>query len=350
MRASWWWIDRWRKSTAYTDLTLAERGAYRELLDECWLRGGVIPANDRILARIVGATPEEWKSIMRAVLARFESCEGGLRNVTADEVMGQATRRAKNQKNYRDRKRSANAPDNVPDNATSNKADNKPASPSPSPSPSPTTEERKTDYVEPALDPTLLEAAQEVFDYWRKQTKRHAKWTKPRRGFLEARLREEDGTMAERVAALKLAVDGALLDPWFNGSESGRVFLDFDNIFRNKGRDRIEKLQEVARRAKAGEPPPDREDPLPPEESGARELWASVKIELATTLPAHTHRTWFSPTFGHGWLAGLEKTLVVRVPSEEHRKMLRDTFGVQIKEILATHGVKLLQLAVKELQ
>ena len=43
MRAAWWWIDRWRKSTAYTDMTAEEQGVYRNLLDELWLRDGVLP-------------------------------------------------------------------------------------------------------------------------------------------------------------------------------------------------------------------------------------------------------------------------------------------------------------------
>jgi hypothetical protein len=44
MRAAWWWVDRWRKSTAYTDMTAEQQGVYRNLLDELWLRGGVLAA------------------------------------------------------------------------------------------------------------------------------------------------------------------------------------------------------------------------------------------------------------------------------------------------------------------
>jgi len=76
MRAAWWWIDRWRKSTA--DMNLMERGAYRELLDECWLRGGVIPADEAVLIRVCACTPAEWDQIKANVLARFEKCPGGL--------------------------------------------------------------------------------------------------------------------------------------------------------------------------------------------------------------------------------------------------------------------------------
>jgi uncharacterized protein YdaU (DUF1376 family) len=55
MRAAWWWLDRWRKSSAYRDLTPEQKGMYRDLLDEVWLReGGVIPDDDRVLGLIVG--------------------------------------------------------------------------------------------------------------------------------------------------------------------------------------------------------------------------------------------------------------------------------------------------------
>jgi len=137
MRAAWWWIDRWRRSTAYTDMTAEEQGVYRNLLDECWLRGGVIPDDDFALKKISG-DPDAWPRVRKKVLARFEKCEGGLRNETADEVIHQATRRANNQRAYRDRQRGGHKPDNAADNDP----DNEPASPSPSPSPSPSKTQR----------------------------------------------------------------------------------------------------------------------------------------------------------------------------------------------------------------
>ena len=344
MRAAWWWVDRWRKSSAYTDLTLAEQGAYRNLLDELWLRDGVLPKDDRTLGNICGDA-REWPKLRERVLSRFTETPEGYRNDTHDAVQDESKKRATRQQRYRNKKR----------NVTHDVA----PSPSPSPSPSPTTTQTETAKVDSAsrIDLTPLEAAVQVFDYWRKQTKRHAKWTKSRRGFIEARLREEDGTLLEKVEALKLAVDGAVFDPWFNGTESGRSYLDFDNIFRNKGRDRIEKLQRYGRTARAGAwtgPParPAKEDPLPPEDGDAKQKWEEVKAAMSGIAPPHLYRTWFSPTFGHGWLAvGSEKpALVVRVPSEEHRKTLRDVYGVQIKTLLEARDVKLLQLAVKELQ
>lgn len=100
-------------------------------------------------------------------------------------------------------------------------------------------------------DSSLLwhQAAKGLFDYWRRKCKHpRAQMTDARMRILQARLREEPGeSVVVRRAGLELAVDGAVGDPWFNGGETGTAYLDFDNIFRNKGRDRIEKLQRLAR-------------------------------------------------------------------------------------------------------
>src|SRR5262245_1617399 len=100
MRAAWWWIDRWRKSTAYTDMTLAEQGAYRNLLDELWLREGALPDDDRILARISG-DPLEWSTVRKAVMARFRLEGGAWRNQTHDAIQAESIKRAERQQRYR---------------------------------------------------------------------------------------------------------------------------------------------------------------------------------------------------------------------------------------------------------
>jgi uncharacterized protein YdaU (DUF1376 family) len=100
LNALWWWIDRWRKSTAYTDMTLEEQGAYRNLLDEAHLRGGVLPADERILAKACGDALR-WKRVRESVMARFEACNGGWRNSTLDGVIAESRRRADKQSRYR---------------------------------------------------------------------------------------------------------------------------------------------------------------------------------------------------------------------------------------------------------
>lgn len=104
MNALWWWIDRWRKSTAYTDMTLEEQGAYRNLLDEAQLRGGAIPNDERILAKACGDATR-WRKVRTAVLERFTLTADGWRNETLDKVISESQRRAKKQQRYRDRHR-----------------------------------------------------------------------------------------------------------------------------------------------------------------------------------------------------------------------------------------------------
>lgn len=121
MNALWWWIDRWRKSTAYTDMTLEEQGAYRNLLDEATLRGGALPNDERVLAKACGDATA-WRKVRATVMARFTLSDDGWRNDTLDEVLKQSLRRAENQRNYRARLSNANG--NGRDNAVHNAADN----------------------------------------------------------------------------------------------------------------------------------------------------------------------------------------------------------------------------------
>lgn len=132
MNALWWWIDRWRKSTAYTDMTLEEQGAYRNLLDEANLRGGAIPNDERILGKACGDAIA-WTRVRSTVMARFELQADGWHNVTLDEVIKQSERRAEKQARYRNNR----------SNPDGNGGGNTGGSPSPSP----------TDNNEPPLSP-----------------------------------------------------------------------------------------------------------------------------------------------------------------------------------------------------
>lgn len=86
-RGRWWWIDRWRRSSAFIDMTLAEQGAYHNLLDEQRLRGGLIPNDDRLLSKACG-DPLEWPNIKDKLLRWFVPTEDGkhIYNLTATEV------------------------------------------------------------------------------------------------------------------------------------------------------------------------------------------------------------------------------------------------------------------------
>jgi uncharacterized protein YdaU (DUF1376 family) len=88
-----WWIDRWRTSAAYRAMTLEEQGAYRNLLDEAYLSGGVVPNNERILAQACGDA-SRWPAVRDAVLAKFTLTPAGWRNDTLDAVLHRSQARA----------------------------------------------------------------------------------------------------------------------------------------------------------------------------------------------------------------------------------------------------------------
>jgi uncharacterized protein YdaU (DUF1376 family) len=127
MNALWWWIDRWRKSTAYTDMTLEQQGAYRNLLDEAWLRGGALPGalsrDHRVLAKACG-DPRRWPHLKNVLLKRFVvGPDGCWHNETLDKILKESTRRADKQRAYRTRKNGGNE--------SGNKAGNRGGSPDP---------------------------------------------------------------------------------------------------------------------------------------------------------------------------------------------------------------------------
>lgn len=96
----WWWIDRWRKSTAYTDMTLEAQGAYRNLLDEATLRGGPLPNDERILAKACGDA-RAWRRVRPVVMARFTLTADGWHNETLDLILAESARRSEKQRAYR---------------------------------------------------------------------------------------------------------------------------------------------------------------------------------------------------------------------------------------------------------
>ena len=99
-RALYWWIDRWRKSTAYTDMTLAEQGAYRNLLDEATLRGGALPLDERALAKACGDATA-WPKVRKVVMKRFHRKRDGWHNETLDRVLDATATRSARQRQYR---------------------------------------------------------------------------------------------------------------------------------------------------------------------------------------------------------------------------------------------------------
>jgi uncharacterized protein YdaU (DUF1376 family) len=100
LRGMTWWIDRWRQSTAVVDLSLEEQGAYRNLLDEAWLRGGAIPNDTRVLARASGDALR-WPKVQAKVMAKFHLNDGAWHNATVDELMANILQNAQRQRDHR---------------------------------------------------------------------------------------------------------------------------------------------------------------------------------------------------------------------------------------------------------
>lgn len=88
VRAEWWWIDRWRKSTAYICMSSEEQGIYRNLIDTLWLFDGKpIPDEPKALLIASGATAEEWVRSWPKVQKWMCRVEGGWTNDTALEMI-----------------------------------------------------------------------------------------------------------------------------------------------------------------------------------------------------------------------------------------------------------------------
>lgn len=121
----WWWIDRWRKSTAFLNMTLEQQGAYRNLLDAAALQGGALPNDERALANASGDALA-WDRLRAPVMARFSLRTDGWHNDTLDEVLRESRRRSKKQKAYRKKRRNTDGNDlsNDADNSDGNESGN----------------------------------------------------------------------------------------------------------------------------------------------------------------------------------------------------------------------------------
>ncbi len=81
----WYW-KRWQRSRRVLRLTIAQRGLYRELLDECW-RVGHIPTDPEALADLLFADPKEVAALWPSVRPFFEfRPDGNLYNAELAEI------------------------------------------------------------------------------------------------------------------------------------------------------------------------------------------------------------------------------------------------------------------------
>lgn len=72
-----WYMDDWLLSRSRAEMSLPERGLYRDVLDLCY-RDGSVPDDPQLLCRMIGADRREFDAAWPAVRQRLIECEGGL--------------------------------------------------------------------------------------------------------------------------------------------------------------------------------------------------------------------------------------------------------------------------------
>ena len=75
----------WLASSSVRRMTLAERGAYIDLLAYAWQDGG-LPDDDAEIARLLQVSLRVWRTLAPRVRARFEVQDGQLINARLEGV------------------------------------------------------------------------------------------------------------------------------------------------------------------------------------------------------------------------------------------------------------------------
>ena len=76
--------------TVTATMTGHEVGAYQLIIAKLWKEGGAIPANDRQLAKLVKASPRQWREIKETLWPLFEIKGGNLTHPETDAEIAKA--------------------------------------------------------------------------------------------------------------------------------------------------------------------------------------------------------------------------------------------------------------------
>lgn len=88
--------------TVTSEMTGHEVGAYQLIIAKLWREGGAIPANDKQIAKLVKASPRQWKEIKETLWPLFEIKGGMLTHAgTLEEIEKAKALSAKNSDNAR---------------------------------------------------------------------------------------------------------------------------------------------------------------------------------------------------------------------------------------------------------
>lgn len=83
-----WYIGDYLRDTMHLDAE--QDGAYRRLIDACWIRSGVLPSDDAQLAMITKLGPKRWKAVKNVVASFFQVSEDGWRHKRVTEELRKA--------------------------------------------------------------------------------------------------------------------------------------------------------------------------------------------------------------------------------------------------------------------
>jgi uncharacterized protein YdaU (DUF1376 family) len=72
----YWSVTDWRNDDVYKQLSTEEKGAYRELIDECWLQER-IPNDPQRLARIAGVSDAAFAVLWKVIGHKFIAIDNG---------------------------------------------------------------------------------------------------------------------------------------------------------------------------------------------------------------------------------------------------------------------------------
>lgn len=99
-RLKWYKRDANAALAGMMGLTLEERGAYNTILDLIYARDGVLPDDDREIARMVECDPRKWRLLKRRLIDRGKLfvVGGRLHNARADIEISDATSRMHNER------------------------------------------------------------------------------------------------------------------------------------------------------------------------------------------------------------------------------------------------------------
>jgi uncharacterized protein YdaU (DUF1376 family) len=258
----WHW-HRYRKSDRTLSLSLAAHGAYRNLLDAMWERGGWLPADRTLLWRLALATSrEEYEAVADQVEAFFTLSEDG-KHFTNETLAQEWQESTEYLVGIREKRSEAGKKGNAArwGDGKSSQTDRTPianaialpsqtgrnGSHSSSSSSSSSTEDQTL--LSDETPDVCAQIVQKVFDYYREKIGKSPAYTLTPGRMAKGKARYRDAVASAKKLKpdlsreelpgaterlMKFAVDRLAASEWHNGANPHkRQYNDWDNVFRS---------------------------------------------------------------------------------------------------------------------